>query len=222
MAKKIIGCLIFLAVLTAITPWISAKAGAGIITGKVNVSAQYSENWLVFLKIVPGEFSPMSAKMDQVNKVFIPNIIPIIVGSEVDFLNSDTVNHNVRILGPFDSPFGKLEDLGNFPRDKSGKYIFAKLDPKSPYNDYWIHCSIHSEMSAWIIVLQNPYFTFTDENGNYKIENVPDGRYQITLWFDRNKLRKDWKKLVKKNVMIREVEIKNNEVVIDFSISIPR
>lgn len=48
-------------------------------------------------------------------------------------------------------------------------------------------CNVHSEMSGFIIVSPTPYFAETDANGNYKIENVPDGKYTVVAWHEGSK-----------------------------------
>jgi hypothetical protein len=39
-------------------------------------------------------------------------------------------------------------------------------------------------MSGFIIVSPTPYFAQTDAAGNYKIDNVPDGKYNVTAWHE--------------------------------------
>src|SRR6202007_1386241 len=48
-----------------------------------------------------------------------------------------------------------------------------------------VYCSIHANMHCIILVLKNPYFASTDENGNYKIPGVPPGVYKLNAWHDR-------------------------------------
>ena len=37
-------------------------------------------------------------------------------------------------------------------------------------------------MAAYILVLSNPYFALTDELGQYVIDDVPKGEYQLRAW----------------------------------------
>jgi alkaline phosphatase len=48
-------------------------------------------------------------------------------------------------------------------------------------------CNVHSEMVGYIIVSPSPHFAETDDSGNYKIENVPDGKYTATAWHEGTK-----------------------------------
>jgi hypothetical protein len=45
-------------------------------------------------------------------------------------------------------------------------------------------CNVHPEMSGYIVVSPTPYFAQTDSNGNYKIENVPSGKYSVVAWHE--------------------------------------
>ena len=40
-------------------------------------------------------------------------------------------------------------------------------------------------MKAWIMVANHPYFAITDENGYFKIDNVPSGNYEIVFWQEK-------------------------------------
>ena len=50
---------------------------------------------------------------------------------------------------------------------------------------FYIKCDVHPWMKAWIMVADHPYFAITDENGNFKIENVPAGEYEIVFWQEK-------------------------------------
>ena len=49
-------------------------------------------------------------------------------------------------------------------------------------------CNVHPEMSGYVVVSPTPYFTETDDQGNYKIANVPDGTYTVYAWHEGMKL----------------------------------
>ena len=88
-------CLIFSILLSV--P-VFAGENTGSITGKVKVfRARRSADVVVYLQGVPGTFKPLAKhpKLDQKNLIFIPHILPVIVGTTVDFANSDNVKHNV-------------------------------------------------------------------------------------------------------------------------------
>lgn len=150
---------------------------AGTIKG--NISSPRLKNpkdILVYIEKIEGKVFPPAeeaAVMDQVALVFIPRVIPIVKGSTVNFKNSDTVLHSVFAVG--DEEF----DLGTWKGEVIKNYTFNKL------GEIAILCNVHPEMEAYVVVLQNPYFALTDEEGIYKIDGVPAGKYTLKTWHDR-------------------------------------
>jgi plastocyanin len=113
--------------------------------------------------------------LDQKNLQFHPQVLPVLVGTSVDFPNRDNLFHNV-----FSYSDAKDFDLGRYPKNDSRSVTFEKPGIVRVY------CDIHSNMSATILVLRNPYFAVPDDNGEFVIRNVPAGKYKIVLWYDRD------------------------------------
>ena len=113
--------------------------------------------------------------LDQKNLQFHPQVLPVLVGTTVDFPNRDNLFHNV-----FSYSEAKDFDLGRYPKDDSRSVTFDRPGVVRVY------CDIHSNMSATILVLRHPYFAVPDNNGDYVIRDVPPGRYRIVLWYDRD------------------------------------
>lgn len=170
-SQKILGMV---AVLLFITP---ALLSAGTISGKVQVKgARDHSNAVVYIASAPGQFAPQnSPRMNQTSLSFQPLVLPIVVGTTVKFQNSDDVLHNV--FTP--SPAGDRFNLGSWPKGQSKPYTFTKLGKVD------LLCNVHQEMHAYILVLQNPFFTVTDREGNFRIENVPAGTYTLKVWHER-------------------------------------
>ncbi len=53
-----------------------------------------------------------------------------------------------------------------------------------------ILCNVHTEMSAFIIILENPFFTITGPEGEFTINDVPSGTYTIKTWHEKLKEQK--------------------------------
>ncbi len=121
-----------------------------------------------------GVFARPRFVMDQRDLTFVPHVLPILAGSTVEFPNSDPVYHNV-----FSFSKTKIFDLGRYPTGRSKAVTFNTPGLVKVY------CDMHSQMNAFILVLANPYFTLTDEQGNYWIRDVPAGTYKVKAWFAR-------------------------------------
>jgi len=138
-----------------------------------------TEKAVVFIETVPGSYAPPQnhPTLDQRDMVFRPLVLPVVVGSIVDFPNSDPLFHNVFSLSE-----PKEFDLGRYPQ---GQHRSVRFDRQGVVS---VYCEIHSYMFATILVLQNPYFAQPDQDGNFEIGGVPPGTYQLSFWFGRKKI----------------------------------
>lgn len=142
---------------------------AGDIMGQLTVPKP--DRAVVYIEKVAGTFQGGHAKMDQHGKVFIPYVLPIVQGTAVEFHNSDSLQHNVFGVGADEF------NLGTYTQGMARDYTFNKLGQVA------ILCNIHPEMEAYILVLQNPYFTQVDSSGRFHIAGVPAGDYVVKAWY---------------------------------------
>ena len=155
---------------------------AGEITGVVKASRKkYVEHTVVYVdKIAGTTFEPHAdpVTMDQQNMKFIPHVLPVVVGTTVDFLNADNVLHNVFTPEKVADKF----NLGTWVQGEVRSYTFTKEGTAV------LLCKVHPEMEAWVVVLQNPFFAVADKAGSFVITDVPAGSYTLKLW--NKKLKK--------------------------------
>ena len=150
------------------------------ITGKIltePTKTKYKANTVIYIEKAEGNFKlPVKhPEMDQQKLTFIPRILPILVGSTVDFLNNDDVLHNV-----FSPDKCSKFDLGSYGKGIIKTHKFDEIGCQPV-----ILCNVHPEMEAYIIVLQNPYFTISDKDGNYSLKGVPAGKYTLKVWNEK-------------------------------------
>jgi len=107
----------------------------------------------------------------QIDQSFEPHVLGVPVGATVDFPNGDLVYHNV-----FSYSKPKKFDLGYYGKGKSKSVTFDKPGIVQ------VFCDIHSTMSAYVLVVDTPFVTQPDENGDYVISNVPNGNYTLKVW----------------------------------------
>jgi plastocyanin len=157
---------------------VRAAAAGGTIEGTVKGAAPGDA--VVYIQKAEGAFAHAApARMDQKNLTFTPHVLPIVVGTTVTFLNSDSTQHNV-----FTPDYDKY-NLGTWPQGQVKDHVFASC-AKAPCA-YVQLCRIHPEMEAYVVVLQNPYFARGDAQGHYKIDNVPPGAYSLGVWAPKGK-----------------------------------
>jgi plastocyanin len=161
----------------AIVTGFALAASAGTISGQVSGVAGPA---VVYVDTISGKTFPASTQhpvIDQKGLVFQPHVTAVQVGTTVDFLNSDSVAHNV-----FWTSIGGNKKLGhNLGTWPKGERKSFKFDTPGAVP---ILCNVHPEMSAYLVVVPTPYFATSDQAGNYKIENVPDGSYTVTAWHE--------------------------------------
>ena len=159
------------------------------VSGKVNIqrpssakSAGGSDSSEVVVWLVPADRltpSPTDpAKRPQVvqkNKAFHPHLTVVRVGSVVDFPNRDPFFHNVFSL--FD---GKRFDLGLYEAGATNSVRFDHAGIS------FLFCNIHPEMSAVVVAVDTPYYAVSDKSGAISIPAVPDGKYELHIWYERS------------------------------------
>jgi plastocyanin len=175
------GVVLFIFTLAFVIQTQRAKASeqGGTIKGTVNSPYVSRYPALVYIDHVDGEF-PLPKEnphMSQKGMVFMPHILPVLKGSTVDFTNDDTVDHNVFSPPGSATPF----NLGIYGTGVKKTETFNHL------GEVPLLCSIHPEMSAFVIVLQNPYFALTDNAGAFEIKKVPPRTYQLKVWDEKLK-----------------------------------
>jgi plastocyanin len=149
----------------------TAAAQGGTIEGTVQANPpRFLPETFVYLKQVEGSFSPKTVRIDQKGLRFDPHLVTATVGDHAHFENHDSVYHNV-----FSRDQGGY-NVGTFGPNQSGDHVFDKPGV------YAQQCSIHPEMLAYVFVGQNPFSTTVDKAGKYRLENVPEGSFQIAVW----------------------------------------
>jgi plastocyanin len=129
--------------------------------------------WLTPLQSVAPAAPGPSARLAQKNKKFIPHVVAVTQGTEIEFPNQDLFFHNV-----FSIHQGKTFDLGLYESGAARKVKFSQ--PGVSY----IFCNIHPQMSAVVVVLRTRHFAVTDAEGNFQINHVPPGRYKLAVWYE--------------------------------------
>jgi plastocyanin len=153
----------------------ASSAAARTVSGQVlGQDGKPVANAVVFVQ-EPAAMQPaaasQSAIMDQFNKTFVPEMLPVAVGTQVRFPNRDQIRHHVYSFSRpkrFELPLYKGEDAAPVLFDKPGVVK--------------IGCNIHDWMSAIILVLPNDRYAVTKEDGTFSLPGLDSGNYTITAW----------------------------------------
>lgn len=127
---------------------------------------------------VPPSVAGAQATMDQIDKTFVPGLLPIVVGTRVLFPNHDQIHHHVYSFSrtkSFELPLYKGLDAPPVVFDKVGVVK--------------VGCNIHDWMSGIILVLPTPYFAVTDGEGRFALNDLPGGTYKLAAWHAQSKAK---------------------------------
>jgi plastocyanin len=156
---------------------VKPNAYVGQLSGHVEHSGSVVASDSVFgvayiADVAAGASKPTgSALLDQSGQRFVPRILAVVVGQQVEFRNSDNVFHNVFSYSP-----PKRFDLGRYPRGKSKTLTFQKAGLVQ------VFCDIHSNMRADVVVVPNGHFGYVNRDGAFRLEGVPAGPHKLSIW----------------------------------------
>jgi high-affinity iron transporter len=109
------------------------------------------------------------ALINQQGLQFVPRVQAIALGQTVQFTNADTETHNVHIGNDFNASMSPGQ-----PRS---------FTPPRP-GVYTLLCDVHSHMRGYLIVADTPWVGVCTRQGRFEFENVPAGRYVLTVWHE--------------------------------------
>jgi plastocyanin len=209
------------------------RQASGVITGSINVvktktktkGPKSDKDVVVYLEKVSDNDFPVSIKevrMDQRGLVFIPHVMAVQKGTNVEFLNNDNDKHNVYFVN---DKSGETKDIGTWQPGESRNHKFDKhheivkkagIDGEP--DTMIVLCKLHLEMAAYVVVLDNPLFTMTSIDGEtqkaqYTIKNIPPGKYKLKVWHKKLKLMG-----LQKEVVVEQ----GKETSIDLEITKPK
>lgn len=164
--------------------WAASLAQAGELKGKVSAEALKSAaNIVVYIDAIPGKKFDHPAQLvtvDQKNMLFAPHTTIVLQGTTVEFLNHDTVAHNVY-----------WPSINGDKRLRHNMTIVSPNQKKSFQFDNLgtaqLLCNLHPEMLGYIVVVPTPYFALTGSDGTFLIKDVPPGTYTLKTWSEDGK-----------------------------------
>lgn len=136
------------------------------------------KNVLVYVKgPVSGKFSPPKDKalFDQQGCVYLPHVLGVQTGQQVEIRNSDNTLHNVHTLSEKNPSFNAGQPI-------KGHKLTKKFDKVETFR---VKCDVHSWMGAYIGVFDHPFFAVTGDDGSFTLKGVPAGEYTVEAWHEK-------------------------------------
>ncbi|MFI5396097.1 MAG: carboxypeptidase regulatory-like domain-containing protein [Candidatus Binatia bacterium] len=172
-------------------------ADTAIVKGRVVLPPDSGspQDTIIYLEGHIGTPTPNTATLDQRDQTFVPHVLAVVQGGTVQFLNSDPLFHSV-----FAASSAKHFDLGMFGRGERRSVQFDKPGLVE------LRCNVHPSMRAYILVVENNYFTAPDKEGNFQIRAIPPGRYKLRAWHEGFPVAETWANL--DDASLRTVELR--------------
>jgi plastocyanin len=165
--------------LTLAALFLGSTARAGDVVGRVELTEKGGKKAAdlsdVVVYVENSKAKPKAGRevITMKSKAFAPHVLAIGTGTTVEFPNEDPILHNVFSVS------GDGFDLGLYKRPKSGSKTFDKPGV------YTIYCNIHPQMSATVVVRDNPYFAAAEKDGTFRLAGLPAGEYRIVAYHER-------------------------------------
>ncbi len=134
------------------------------------------QNAVVWLNKVRGGKKPSSMGdtfiLDQKGCAYLPHVLLLPVNQSLTILNSDGLLHNIHTFSRKNPQLNIAHT--KFQKELKIKFTFPERVP--------VKCDVHGWMSAWIVVVDHPYYAVTDEKGRFALKDVPPGTYTVNCW----------------------------------------
>lgn len=115
-----------------------------------------------------------SARIDQKGCIYVPHVIGVRTGQEIEIYSADETFHNVNARAAENTPFNVATPHGTaVHRSFSKPEVAVKLK-----------CDIHPWMSAYVGVFDHPFFAVTQADGSFELPLLPEGEYTIEAWHE--------------------------------------
>lgn len=114
--------------------------------------------------------TPKPAMVDQIDKEFVPFVLPVQVGTPVSFPNRDQIRHHVY---SFSAP--KPFELKLYSGVPSKPVVFDRVGAVA------LGCNIHDWMIGYVYVVDTPWFGKSSKTGVVTLD-VPPGEYDLRAW----------------------------------------
>lgn len=117
-----------------------------------------------------------AVKLDQSGCMYKPHVVAVMTNQDIQIVNSDPTNHNIH-------PLPKVNQEWNQSQPPKGDTLtkhFAREEVMIP-----VKCNVHPWMRSYIGVVSHPFFAVTGNDGTFKIQGLPPGKYTLEAWHEK-------------------------------------
>ncbi len=99
-------------------------------------------------------------------------------GEDILLENTDPVQHEIATYEVRNIYSDQTSNRPLPEKSSQVRSVFVREDAE----EFIIKCNLHPFLQTHAYLVQNPYYTASDANGNFSIENVPPGTYEVVAW----------------------------------------
>ena len=114
-------------------------------------------------------------ELDQHGCTYVPHVLTVPAGSELQIRNSDGILHNIHTYSTRNPPMNRAQP----------KFKKVITETFSQPETIRTTCDAHGWMQGWLIVIEHPYYAVTDDNGGFQLTDVPAGDYELKVWHEK-------------------------------------
>ncbi len=115
------------------------------------------------------------ATFDQKGCQYLPHVLPIQAGQQLEIRNDDQTSHNIHPLSQANPEWNKSQPPGAPPIQVT--YAKPEFIP--------VKCNVHPWMHGYFAVLNTSHSTVSGADGSYSLSGLPPGKYTVTAWQER-------------------------------------
>jgi plastocyanin len=115
---------------------------------------------------------PEGVRYEQKGCQYLPHVLPMQVGQQLQIFNDDQTSHNIHPLAKVNPEWNKSQPAGSPPIDT--KYEKPEFIP--------VKCNIHPWMHGYFAVLSTSHYAVTGQDGAFSLKGLPAGKYTVTAW----------------------------------------
>lgn len=114
--------------------------------------------------------------LDQQGCVYKPHVAGVRAGQPLVVTNSDETLHNVNAMAQNNRSF----NVGQGIKGQKNTTTFTVRDVMIRFK-----CDVHPWMSAYVGVVEHPYFAVSANGGRFELKDLPAGTYTVQAWHEQ-------------------------------------
>jgi hypothetical protein len=115
-------------------------------------------------------------ELDQEQCHYVPHVFGMMAKQPLKIVNKDDTLHNIHAMPTKSKEF----NIGQPNQGMESIRTFAEPEVMVHFK-----CDVHPWMSAYVGVLDNPFYSVTGDGGTFSLKGLPAGTYEVAAWHEK-------------------------------------